>query len=165
MSAQFGVGFIVIIPQFISSQPAHFLWLLSGFVFLALGTVVGEPVTASLGIAAIITAIAALTVSSIAIQVVIWGVLSISLAVVLRGMVPGPSKTLVPKSEATVSQTIPRGGIGWVSYEGGQWKARCQMSDVAIAAGQTVQVIGRQGLTLIVLPMPFSDPVDRYWEH
>jgi membrane protein implicated in regulation of membrane protease activity len=139
----------------------HILWLVGGFVFLGLGLVIGEPVAAALGIAAIITAIAALSVPSIIMQLLIWGVLSVALSIVLRGMVPKVSKDLRSNIEATVSETIPKGGLGVVAYEGAIWKARCQISDIAITSGQIVHVVGRQGNTLIVLPTTFADePMD-----
>ncbi len=141
----------------VPSPPSFNLWIILGFIFILLGVVVGEPTVASLGIAAIITAIAALSVSSVALQIVLWGILSIALTIVLRGMVPLPTKEELPDTEAVVSEMIPKGGVGWVSYEGALWKARCQVSDVSIASGQTVQVVGRHGLTLIVLPLDFTD--------
>jgi membrane protein implicated in regulation of membrane protease activity len=144
----------------VPSPPGFSVWIILGFIFLLLGVTVGEPTAASLGIAAIITAIAALTVSSIPLQLVIWGILSIALTIVLRGMVPLPTKEEQPDTQAIVSETIPKAGVGWVSYEGALWKARCQISDVALAAGQTVQVVGRQGLTLIVLPIDFPEDYD-----
>lgn len=143
--------------QLIFNQPASVIWLVVGFLFLALGTMVGEPVVASLGFAALITAVAAITVPSVSTQLIIWGVLSVSLAIVLRGLVPRQATDLVPDREATVSDAIPKGGVGLVSYEGAFWKARCQISDIAIAAGQTVQVVERHGLTLIVLPSSFPE--------
>lgn len=149
------------LSELLTEQP-YALWLIVGFLFLILGMVVGEPVVASLGIAALITAMAALTVTSFPTQVVIWGVLSIALAIVLRGMVPKPAKDLRPNTEAIVSETIPRGGVGLVSYDGALWKARCQISDVTISPGETVQVVGRQGLTLIILPTTFPEADAEY---
>jgi membrane protein implicated in regulation of membrane protease activity len=139
------------------NPPGFTAWIILGFIFLLLGLTVGEPTAASLGIAAIITAIAALTIPSVSLQVVLWGVLSIALTIVLRGMVPTPTRDGQPDTQAVVSEAIPQAGVGWVSYEGALWKARCQISDIAINSGQTVQVVGRQGLTLIVLPMEFPD--------
>jgi len=139
----------------------HILWLVGGFVFLGLGLVIGEPVAAALGLAAIITAIAALSVPSVLMQLLIWGVLSIALSVVLRGMVPKKSKELRSNIDAIVSETIPKGGLGVVSYEGAIWKARCQISDITVTPGQTVHVVGRQGNTLLVMPTTFADePTD-----
>lgn len=141
----------------ISSQNVHLVWLVLGMVLLAVSLLVFEPIIAALGFAAIITAIAALSVKSFSTQLLLWGILSTSLAIVMRGMVPKVSKELEPPSEGDVSMTIPRGGLGEVEYEGTTWSARCQLSDVAITAGQRVHVVGRQGNTLIVLPMTFPD--------
>lgn len=143
--------------EFFSTQPAHSLWLLGGLVCLGVGMIVGEPSVAALGVAAFITAIASLTVSSPLSQLFIWGILSVSLAMVMRGMVPKESEDLRHPAEASVLESIPAGGIGCVAYEGSMWTARCQLSEVAIAAGQIVHVIGREGNTLIVLPTTFPD--------
>lgn len=146
--------------RFLLEQRAY-VWLLTGLVFLFVSMVTGEPVVASLGIAAVITAIAAITVKSLLVELVLWGILSVCLIIVLRGMVPKPSLDLSPDSEATVSEVIPKGGIGLVMYEGALWEARCQISDVTIAPGAVVQVVARQGLTLIVMPTHFlEEPTD-----
>jgi membrane protein implicated in regulation of membrane protease activity len=142
--------------QFLSEQRAY-AWLLAGLIFLGVSMAAGEPVVASLGIAALITAIAAITVKSLVIELILWGILAICLIIVLRGMVPKQALDLSPDSEATVSEVIPHGGIGLVMYEGSLWKARCQISDLAIAPGEVVQVVARQGLTLIVMPTRFLD--------
>lgn len=147
--------------QALALSNIHILWLVGGFIFLGLGLVIGEPVAAALGLAAIITAIAALSVPSVLMQLLIWGILSIALSVVLRGMVPKKSKDLRGNIDAIVSETIPKGGLGVVSYEGAIWKARCQISDITVTPGQTVQVVGRQGNTLLVMPTTFADePTD-----
>jgi membrane protein implicated in regulation of membrane protease activity len=146
--------------QFLAEQRSY-AWLLAGLLFLGLGMVVGEPVVASLGIAAVITAIAAITVHNLVIELILWGVLSVCLIIVLRGLVPKENRDLSPDSEATVSEIIPKSGIGIVTYEGSLYKARCQISDIAIMPGEVVQVVARQGLTLIVMPTNFSDePLD-----
>lgn len=143
--------------ELLQSQPAHILWLLAGLGFLGIAMMIAEPTISALGFAAIITAIAALTVSQFGTQLLIWGILSVSLAGVLQGLVPRESKELEPATEAEVSEAIPPNGVGEVTYEGSYWRARCQVSDVAIAVGQIVHVIGRQGNTLIVLPSTFPD--------
>lgn len=99
----------------------------------------------------------ALTVTSFTVQLLLWGVLAVALAVVMQGMVPREAKDLTPSKEAEVSEPIPSGGVGMVAYQGSLWNARCQISDVAIAAGETVNVVGRHGNTLIVLPATFPD--------
>jgi membrane protein implicated in regulation of membrane protease activity len=149
------------ILQFLSEQRSY-AWLLAGLLFLGVGAMVGEPVVASLGIAALITAIAAITVKSLIIELILWAVLTICLIIVMRGMVPKENRDLSPDAEATVSEIIPKGGVGIVTYEGSLYKARCQISDIMIMPGEIVQVVARQGLTLIVMPTNFSDePIDR----
>jgi len=61
-----------------------------------------------------------------------------------------------------VTETIPPSGIGLVSYEGALWRARCQISDISIAPGQMVYVVGRQGLTLMVLPTTFLEEIEDF---
>lgn len=143
--------------QWFLGQPAHVLWLLFGLGCLGVSLVAFEPTVAAFGLAAIITAIAAFSVPAFGVQLLIWGILSIALAVVMRGLVPKESKALKPPEEGEVSIAIPPGGEGEVSYEGTFWSARCQISDIAIPAGQMVQVVGRQGNTLIVMPTTYPN--------
>lgn len=145
------------LSDIIQSQPAYVLWLVTGLAFLGIAMLVFEPTIVAFGFAALITGVAAISVREFSLQLLIWGVLSVSLAIVLRGFVPRQSKDLGPVTQASVSQPIPPGGVGEVTYEGSFWTARCQISDVAIAVGQIVQVVGRQGNTLIVLPNDVYD--------
>lgn len=141
------------------SQPPYQIWLLAGLLGLGVNLLLFEPTIAALSIAAIITSIAALSINSVTVQILIWAILSVTIALVLRGFVPAESAPgLEDPAEAEVCTTIPRGGTGEVSYEGSYWSARCQISDVAISAGQTVHVIGREGNTLIVMPIPSANP-------
>lgn len=147
--------------------PTYLLWLTVGLLTLALSFATPEPTISALGIAAVITAIAALSVTNVSIQFLIWAILAVILALILRGMVPAESAAgLEDPPEANVQITIPRGGIGEVTYEGSYWSARCQISDVSIAVGETVRVVGRQGNTLIVLPIRSAQEVgDRLPRH
>lgn len=151
------------LPELILNQPPHILWLLGGLLGLGLSLFIGEPSVAALGFAAILTAIAALSVSDLAIQMLLWGVLAIALALIMQGLVPTRTTELDSPQEADVSQAIPAGGEGEVAYEGSFWRARCQVSDLEIALGQRVHVVDRQGNTLIVLPATFPEAnvVDR----
>lgn len=136
------------------SLPTYLLWLIGGLLTLLISTVAFEPTISALGIAAVITAIAALTVTNVPVQFLIWAIIAVILALIMRGMVPSETAAgLEEPEEAEVSVTIPRGGVGEVAYEGSYWSARCQVSDVAITAGQVVHVVGRQGNTLVVLPV------------
>lgn len=143
--------------ELLSNQSTHTLWLMSGLFFLAMGMLVGEPSIAAIGLAAIITAIAALSVPSLSIQLIIWSILSVSLAVVMRGMVPREINEFRRQVEAEVTGFIPKNRAGEVAYEGSLWKAKCQIPDLEVPEGSLVHVVGRQGNTLIVLPTLFPD--------
>jgi membrane protein implicated in regulation of membrane protease activity len=139
--------------------PAYALWVLSGLGLLSLGTLLGEPVMMSLGLAAFITAIAALSVTALPWQLLIWIGLTLAIVILLQGLMPRESEALRLPTEAHVHEAIPVGGCGHVWYSGALWKAQCQFSDVAIAIGQTVFVVGRQDNTLIVLPTMLTHPM------
>lgn len=142
----------------LSGQSDHTLWLIVGIVFLGLGILVGEPGIAAIGLAAIITAIAALSVPSLSIQLIIWSILSLALAVVLRGLVSRkPQNDHQWQAEAEVTEAIPEGRTGEVAYEGTLWKAKCDIPDVRLPRGELVHVVGRRGNTLIVMPTRFID--------
>ncbi|MBD1910745.1 MULTISPECIES: NfeD family protein [unclassified Leptolyngbya] len=141
------------------SQPPYQIWLLAGLLGLGVNLLLFEPTIAALSLAAIITSIAALSIVNVTVQILVWATLSVTIALVLRGFVPAQSAPgLEEPSDAEVRITIPRGGTGEVTYEGSFWSARCQISDVTIGAGQTVHVVGREGNTLIVMPIPASKP-------
>lgn len=145
--------------QWIETQPVYLFWLLGGLLALGLSAIAFEPTLAALGIAAVITAIAALSIVDPIIQLLIWAILSVTLALVLRSLVPsGEASGLAEPIEAEVCKAIPRGGKGEVLYEGSYWSAQCQISDVAIAPNQRVYVVGRQGNTLIVMPQQSWSP-------
>jgi membrane protein implicated in regulation of membrane protease activity len=124
---------------------------------LGLGALIPEPSVPALGIAAILTAIAALVISSPLAQMLLWGVLSLVLASFMRSLMPKAAKTLEHDTEAWVRATIPVDGVGRVLYEGSLWQARCQVQDVAITPQQRVYVVGREGNTLLVVPMNYLD--------
>jgi membrane protein implicated in regulation of membrane protease activity len=124
---------------------------------LALGSLIPEPSIPALGIAAIITAIAALSIPSPLAQMILWGVLSFTLANFMRSLMPKEAKTLKHDTEAWARTAIPAGGVGRVIYEGTLWQACCQLPDVAIAPQQRVYVVGRQRNTLIVIPTDYPD--------
>ncbi|MEB3211668.1 MAG: NfeD family protein [Leptolyngbyaceae bacterium] len=144
----------------LSDQSPHRLWLIGGLIVLGIGMLVGEPGIASIGLAALITAILALSVPSLAIQLIVWSILSLALAIVLRGLVSQKPKPSQWQTEAEVTVMIPEGRVGEVAYEGTLWKAKCDIADLQIPQGELVNVIGRQGNTLIVMPVRFMNYSD-----
>ncbi|MEL6223516.1 MAG: NfeD family protein [Cyanobacteria bacterium J06626_14] len=144
----------------LSEQSPHRLWLISGLVVLGLGMLVGEPGIASIGLAALITAVLALSVPSISVQLIVWSILSLALAIVLRGLVGQKTKPSQWQTEAEVTMTIPEGRVGEVAYEGTLWKAKCDIADLQVSQGELVYVVGRQGNTLLVMPVRFMNSTD-----
>ncbi|MDA0266929.1 MAG: NfeD family protein [Cyanobacteria bacterium] len=135
-------------------------WLLLGLGLLGVSLMIPNPVTVSLGCAGLVTALIALSIPALAKQLLVWAILSVAFTLILRGLVPRNSKALAPNRYARVLEVIPPGGIGRVSYDGGSWQARSQISDGAIAPEATVTVVSRQGNTLIVTPMPNLRPTE-----
>jgi membrane protein implicated in regulation of membrane protease activity len=146
--------------DFLAELPAYAPWLLSGLVILILGGVLEEPIMMSLGLAALITAIAALSsmAADLSVQLVLWMVLSICLTVLMQGFTPRESEALRLPSDAVVHDEIPSDGYGYVRYNGALWKACCHLNCGAIAPGQMVYVVGRQANTLIVVPSHPPEP-------
>lgn len=129
-------------------------WLLGGLCLLGLSLLVPEPTIVSLGFAALVMAIVAMSMTLLSKQLLVWGILSVAFTLILRGLVPKESKELERSRFARVCELIPPGGVGRVHYEGAIWHARCQISDVAISPENGVTVVGREGNTLIVVPIP-----------
>ena len=142
------------LPNLLSLTLGPLPWLVWGLGLLGLSLVIPEPTVVSLGCAALVTAVVALTLTGMAQQLLVWAILSGAFILIFRGLVPRYAPTLAPARYARVRETIPPGGVGRVFYEGGIWQARCHISDRAIAPEETVQVVNRQGNTLIVTPWP-----------
>lgn len=147
---------MVALPNLLTLTLGPMPWLVGGLMLVGFSLFVPRPTVAALGFAGILTALVALSISLFPSQLLVWGVLSSGFTLILRGLVPKESQALKPSRYARVSELIPPGGTGRVHYEGAIWHARCQISDGAIAADSPVVVVGRQGNTLIVLPIPTS---------
>jgi membrane protein implicated in regulation of membrane protease activity len=132
-------------------------WLLLGLGLLGISLMAPNPITVSLGCAGLVTALIALSIPVLSKQLLVWAILSVAFTLILRGLVPRNSKALAPNRYARVLEVIPPGGIGRVSYDGGSWQARSQISDGAIAPEATVTVVSRQGNMLIVSPVPTAE--------
>lgn len=132
------------------------IWLAAGLMLMGISVLTPHPLLAAMGFAGLVTALVALSVPILAKQLLIWGILSSAILLIFYGLMPRPGQTRQPVAQAQVSERIAAGKVGRVFYNGVQWNARCQISDVAIAPEQRVSVVGRQGNTLIVLPAPID---------
>lgn len=85
-------------------------------------------------------------------QIGLWMGLSLVLIMVSRRFVRRKVGLRLDATEAETLTEIRSGRSGRVIYEGNSWAARCDDPHLTIAPQQKVQVIGRQGTTLIVEP-------------
>ncbi|MEO0489208.1 MAG: NfeD family protein [Cyanobacteria bacterium J06635_15] len=140
--------------QSLADQNPSLMWLLISLGFLSISLVAHRPLLLAMGGAGVGTSIISLSMPVLSQQFLVWGLLSIAIALLLRNFVPNPSPALKHDATAQVATSILPQEMGKVLYEGALWNARCQISDVYLAEGDTVSVVARQGNTLIVTPIP-----------
>jgi membrane protein implicated in regulation of membrane protease activity len=129
-------------------------WLIAGVVLCLMELFLPTAfVEATLGISALMVSVVALVVPQFSIQVGLWMVFSVLTIWGMRRFVPKRTPyTLADATEARTLTEIPAGDTGRVIYEGNSWQARCEDTQIAIAAHQRVIVVGRRGNTLLVIP-------------
>lgn len=135
-------------------SPTSF-WAIAGLIFCLMEIFVPSAFTESaLGISAFGVAIAALVIPQLWLQALIWLGLSIGLLLLFRRMSRGRRNRSwhMDALDARTLTAIPAGETGRVLYEGGSWQAQSYDPEVEIAANQAVDVLHREGNTLIVMP-------------
>jgi membrane protein implicated in regulation of membrane protease activity len=134
---------------------APLLWLIAGLTLCLLELFVPTAfVELTMGISAVLVACVAWFVPSLVVQVVLWLLLSVVLTLLLRRFMPkSKQRSLEETREARTLTAILPGQPGRVIYEGNSWQARCEDEQVTIAPEQKVYVVGRQGTTLLIIPM------------
>jgi membrane protein implicated in regulation of membrane protease activity len=107
-----------------------------------------------MGLSALLMAFASLIIPSFGLQVFLWLVVSLMSLYAVRRLFPRQvPKILDESTEATTLTAIAPGERGRVLYEGASWAARCQDKGVTIAPQSPVMVVGREGTTLLVMPI------------
>jgi membrane protein implicated in regulation of membrane protease activity len=107
-----------------------------------------------MGLSALLMAFASLIIPSFGLQVFLWLVVSLLSLYAVRRLFPQRvPKILDEPTEATTLTAIAPGERGRVLYEGASWAARCQSKSVTIAPQCPVMVVGREGTTLLVMPI------------
>lgn len=140
--------------QFLADQNPSLMWLLVSLGLLSISLFAHHPLLLAMGGAGVGTSVISLRMPALSQQLLVWGLLSIAIALLLRNFVPQQSPALNHELTAQVAASILPQEVGKVLYEGVLWNARCQISDVYLAEGDTVSVVARQGNTLIVTPIP-----------
>jgi membrane protein implicated in regulation of membrane protease activity len=133
------------------------LWLIAGSILCLLELVFPTAfIEFMMGIAAILTAIAALVIPQLSLQVIIWLVISTLLVILSRRWVnrlqSSKHRVVDDREGETLTEIMP-GEAGRVLFEGNSWRAKCADDHIAIAPHQKVYIVSRQGNTLYVLPV------------
>jgi len=129
------------------------IWLLAGVVLCVTEFIIP---TAFVALIMGMSAFAVAAVSPILpfrLQVLLWMGVSLLLVLVSRRFLRSPRRAVtLDATEAETLTEIPPGKTGRALYEGNSWAALCDDPTLAIAPGQKVYVVRRQGTTLIVMP-------------
>ncbi len=139
----------------------NFVWFLVGIIFIFFEFIIPGLVIAFFGVGAIITAIVtSIFTLSIAMQVAVFSVSSILSIVLLRKYFTKVFAGKELNAEDNENFNIELGKMvpvveliepniigGKVKYQGTLWPAK---SDVTISPGESVEIIGRDNITLIV---------------
>lgn len=109
-----------------------------------------------MGIGALIVAAISLVLpNQYTLLVTLWLAIS-TLLIILSRRFFTPKRKKINLGDADEGETITAiapGKTGRVLYEGNSWQARCADTTTVIAPNEPVYVVGREGTTLIVLPV------------
>lgn len=130
---------------------AAMYWLIAGIALLGFEILVPELIAGAIGLAALVTSVAALFLP-VGFQVAVFVGLAITFVIWGRKLVPRDSPALEESRDARALEAIPAGRKGRVRYAGSNWNARCIHDTVSITADQELYVVERQGNTLLVMP-------------
>lgn len=141
------------------------LWALAALIFLVLELTAGDFFMLCLAVAAALAAVSAGLGAGFLLNLGIFAVVAVACLFFLRprmlrrfGRNEHARKSnadALTGREATVSETIPAGGKGYVAIDGDRWPAVSAGSS-EIKAGEKVKVIARESIVLTV--MPLSEP-------
>lgn len=147
---------------FLSSVPPEIIWTIVGFLFIFIEFFIPGLVIAFFGVGALITALTTWIgiTSSLSLQLIVFITSSILLLILLRRLL---KRTFLGKAQEEtfdrnfnidigkiipVIEFIQPGEVGGkVRYQGANWSAT---SSEPIAPGESVEIVGIEGLTLIV---------------
>jgi membrane protein implicated in regulation of membrane protease activity len=131
------------------------LWLIVGGSLCLVEFVVPTALAAVfLGLGALVMSVLALILPPwIGLQVFLWLVCTGVVAWLGHKFLPKRSAIDFTHTEAQALTAISPSQMGRVLYEGSSWRAKCGDGVSAIAPNEQLHVIGREGTTLLVVPM------------
>jgi membrane protein implicated in regulation of membrane protease activity len=133
-----------------------FIWLILGTSLCLVEFIFPTALIAVfLGLGAIGVALLVLVLPiATALQIFLWVLLSGGLAWTSHRFFPKKQSAIdFNQTEAQALTAIAPGQAGRVLYEGASWRAKCGDDTSHISPNQHLQVIGREGTTLLVVPM------------
>jgi membrane protein implicated in regulation of membrane protease activity len=131
------------------------LWAIVGMTLCLIELVVPTAFTAvCMGVSALLVSLVALAIPSwIGIQIIIWMLCSCGLiALGYHVNKKRASRKIQESTEAEALTMMMPNQPGRVLYEGASWRAKCADGVESIAAHEQLQVVSREGTTLIVMP-------------
>ncbi len=131
------------------------VWLVVGTSLCLLELVVPTALVAVfLGLGALVMSILALLLPPwVGLQVFLWLTCTAAVAWLGQRFLPKRSAIDFTHTEAQALTAISPSKVGRVLYEGASWRAKCGDGVSLITPDQQLHVIGREGTTLIVVPM------------
>ncbi len=112
------------------------------------------PTAMFLGLGALVMSLLALVLPPwIGLQATLWIVCTIAIAGLSQRLLPKRSAIDFSHAEAQALTAISPSQVGRVLYEGASWRAKCGDGVSSIAPDQPLHVVGREGTTLLVVPM------------
>lgn len=106
-----------------------------------------------MGVSALIMAMLSPWILSSGLQALVWIALS-GLGILLsRSFVKQTIMKNWDDAWGEVTEAIAPGQTGRVRYEGGSWLACGETTEMAMEAGQTVQILSKRGTMLVVAPV------------
>ncbi len=131
------------------------LWLIVGGSLCLVEFMVPTALAAVfLGLGALVMSVLALVLPPwIGLQVLLWLVCTALIAGLGHRFLPRRSAIDFTHTEAQALTAIYPSQMGRVLYEGSSWRAKCGDGVSEIAPDDHLHVIGREGTTLLVVPM------------
>ncbi|MGB0562750.1 MAG: NfeD family protein [Spirulinaceae cyanobacterium] len=132
------------------------LWLMAGAILCLMELFFPTAmVEFTMGLAALLVGVISLVLPSVGLQIALWMGLSVFFLLLVRRWFTPRFRPVIPE-QATVGETLTEilpGAAGRVLCDGNSWRAFCEDDAIAIAAEQRVEILRREGNTLIVRPI------------
>jgi membrane protein implicated in regulation of membrane protease activity len=145
-------------------MPLWMFWLILGVLFCFAEILFPTAfIEFAMGLSALVVSLLSLYIDNFAVQAFVWLCLSTAIAIAARKFAPRRRvKTLEDALVAETLTPIAPGQRGRALYEGNSWYAYCEDPTLALPAHFKVDVLRREGNTLVIRPpldfVPIPEP-------